>query len=347
VRQVTQVRSYLTGDVVFKEGDDGDGIYLVRAGQIQISTGVGQSDHRTFTQIHEGEMFGEMSVMDNNKRSATASAVLPSELYFIARGDVMRLLEQVSQLSVNLVRDISLRLREFNKQYIRDLIQSERLVLVGRFARSIVHDIKNPLNIIGIAADMAGAPTATPELRQSTKLRIRKQVDRISNMINELLEFTRGGQSQVVLSMTDYSAFVLHLVDELRPEMSLKNATIVLENDPPPVKVAMNPQRLPRVFYNLMHNATDAMPNGGEIKVRFECKNQEVVTEIEDGGSGIAPQVIDRIFEAFVTYGKAQGTGLGLSICKRIIDDHQGRISARNRPDGGAIFAFTLPIREG
>jgi len=98
------------------------------------------------------------------------------------------------------------------------------------------------------------------------------------------------------------------------------------------------------VFENLIHNATDAMTEGGKIKLRVLPKAAEVVTEIEDAGLGIAPEIADRLFEAFATYGKANGTGLGLSICKRIIDDHHGWISARNEPGRGAVFSFGLPL---
>jgi signal transduction histidine kinase len=68
-----------------------------------------------------------------------------------------------------------------------------------------------------------------------------------------------------------------------------------------------------------------------------------MVTELQDSGKGIAPQILDRLFQAFATYGKSNGTGLGLSICKKIVQDHKGKIYARNVPNGGALFGFTLP----
>jgi signal transduction histidine kinase len=106
----------------------------------------------------------------------------------------------------------------------------------------------------------------------------------------------------------------------------------------------MDPRRLTHVFHNLIHNACDAMPDGGTIFLRFEVVEGELRTEIRDTGKGIAPEVAPRLFEAFATYGKASGTGLGLSICKRIVEDHRGRITARNAPEGGALFTITLPL---
>jgi signal transduction histidine kinase len=94
-----------------------------------------------------------------------------------------------------------------------------------------------------------------------------------------------------------------------------------------------------------MFNAVDEMPEGGKIKIRFQTNPSEVITEIEDTGDGIAPQILDKLFEAFETFGKPRGTGLGLSIAKKIVEEHRGRIYARNVPQGGALFGFTLPLQ--
>ena len=88
----------------------------------------------------------------------------------------------------------------------------------------------------------------------------------------------------------------------------------------------------------------DFMPNGGKIFLRFPADESEIVTEVEDTGPGIAPEVADRLFQNFVTFGKSHGTGLGLSICKKIVEDCKGRIGVRHEAGRGAIFYFTLPL---
>jgi signal transduction histidine kinase len=119
---------------------------------------------------------------------------------------------------------------------------------------------------------------------------------------------------------------------------------IVEAQTPPPVWLPFDPKRLRRVFHNLLYNAADAMPRGGKVLVRYRVETKELITEIEDTGPGIAPEIADKLFEAFATFGKEHGTGLGLSICKKIIEDHQGRIWARNEPGRGAVFGFALPL---
>ena len=104
-------------------------------------------------------------------------------------------------------------------------------------------------------------------------------------------------------------------------------------------------QRLSRLFYNLLNNAVDEMSGGGKIFLRFRVENQELRVEIEDTGKGIAPEIAQSLFEPFATHGKEHGTGLGLTICKKIVEDHRGRIWAKgSEPGKGATFCFTLPL---
>ena len=345
LRHIARELQFSAGQEIFKEGDPGDGVYVVREGAVEISGLMKGNVRRVFTQVGPGDMFGEMAVIEDKPRSAGAIAKADVSVYFIPRTEMLELIQRSPALALALLREISNRLREFNQHYLREVLQAERLAILGRFARSIVHDLKNPLNIIGLTAEMAGMEGATPQMRRQVAERIRLQVERISDMIGEIIEFTQGAQADFVLGPFDYSAFVTQLLDELRPEAALKSVTLELENPPPSVEVSLHPKRLRRVFFNLVHNATDAMPEGGRILLRFRATEAEVVTEVEDTGHGIAPEIAGQLFEAFATHGKAHGTGLGLSICRRIIEDHQGWITARNAPGSGAVFSFGLPLR--
>ena len=184
---------------------------------------------------------------------------------------MLALVERSPALALALLREISHRLREFNRQYLREVLQAERLAIVGRFARSIVHDLKNPLNIIGLTAEMAGMERATPEMRQQVG-GAHPQAGRADQRPDQRDSRLHPGRrhSDFVLAPTDYGAFVTQLLEELGPEAGLKSVTLELENPPPAVEVFIHPKRLRRVFYNLVHNATDAMPEGGKIILRFQ-----------------------------------------------------------------------------
>jgi signal transduction histidine kinase len=343
--KTAQLRRYLAGTSIFREGDPGDGLYVIDEGKVQIVCWVGQDERRVLSNLGPGEFFGEMAVLDEQSRSATALAETEVVAYFIPRDYLIHALESNPRLAVRLVKEFSLRLRDFNHRYMEEVLQAERLTLVGRFARTIVHDFKNPLNIIGISADMAAMDSSTPDMRRLCRDRIRRQVDRMSNMIGELLEFTRGSGSTVVLGRVEYGHFVTQLLEELHTETEVKGSTLVLQGDVPNVRLLLDPVRLAHVFHNILSNACDAMPEGGKIYLRFRQESDTVITEFEDTGPGIAPEIAPRLFEAFATYGKSRGTGLGLSICKRIIHDHSGHIAAGNGAGGGAVISFSLPVR--
>jgi len=346
LQQVTREQSFPAGGEIFKEGDPGDGVFVVKSGQIQISAVIGTGERRVFSRLGPGDFFGELSVLDQQPRSACATAETDVVLWFVPREEMICLLIRSASLSMTLLQAISRRLREFNQQYVREVLQAERLALVGRFASSIVHDLKNPLTIIGLAAEMACEPEASADARRGAMERINKQVERITGMVNDILEYTRGPAGPAELNPEDYGVFARSILDELQREVAARGVTLRCPKPPPTVKLALNPPRLNRVFYNLILNAVDEMPQGGVIEVHFEVRDAEVITWVADTGEGIAPEIIDRLFEPFATFGKTRGTGLGLSISQRIIEEHRGRIWAANRPEGGAVFSFALPRRD-
>ncbi len=339
--QTGEIRSFEQGDTIFAEGDPGDGLFVIIEGRVQVSTLMSDDERKVFSVVDTGDFFGEMAVLDDGPRSATAVADKKTRLYFIRREDLLKVLDSSPKLAVSLMREFSLRLREFNRKYVEEVLQSERLALVGRFARSIVHDFKNPLNIIGLAAELAAMDGATDEMRGNAQKRISKQVTRLSNMINELLEFTRGSQTSVVLAEVSYKEYMEPLLEDLRTDLTVKNAELKVGGDIPEVLVRMDQQRLMHVFYNLVNNAVDSMGQG-VVTVSFREEEDVVWTDIKDEGPGIAPEIADKLFEPFATHGKSQGTGLGLSICRRIVEDHKGKIQAANAPEGGALFSFSL-----
>lgn len=341
---IAREQHFPEGSEIFKEGETGDGLYVVKEGLVEISVLVGHSTRHVFARVEPGDFFGEMAVLEDKSRSANAVATTDTTVYFLPRAEIIRLVETAPSLAMALLREISNRLREFNRHYLREVLQAERLAVVGRFARSIVHDLKNPLNNIGLTAEMAGLPQLEPRVREQAVATIRHQVDRISDLVSEILEFTQGSGEELLLPPVDFAGFVDRLVEELRSEAMLKGVSLVVESPPPPVQVLLNPKRLRRVFNNLLQNAAEALPGGGSVFIRFSIRPDEVVTELEDTGPGIAPEMAGRLFEAFATYGKTHGTGLGLSICKRILEDHHGWIAARSEPGHGAIFRFGLPL---
>lgn len=345
---IAEERTFPVGARIFSENDPGDGVYVIREGIVEIAHLVGDRALCVFSKFGPGDIFGEMAVIEDRPRSATTTAVKNTSVYFIPRIQMITLLRRSPALSLKLLQEVSRRLRDFNQQHLREIVEAERLSALGSFARSIVHDLKNPLTVIGIATEIMAAPKTRPELRQESYERVKRQIDGITELVGDILDFTQSAPAEREFPVISYREFIRDLVTELRMEVEMKGAELNAENEPVAAMLRFDPRRIRRVILNLIGNAVDMMPDGGRVAMRFQQGGNEVITEIQDDGPGIAPEVAGKLFQPFVTFGKAHGTGLGLSICKKIIEDHGGRISARNASDParGAIFSFTLPVRE-
>jgi signal transduction histidine kinase len=344
LRRMAREGSYAAGQTIFKEGEPGDGVYVLQDGLVEISMLAGPNKQRVLSRLSAGALFGEIAVLDDQPRFATAAAVEPTAVLFFPRADFLGLVDRSRVLSRTLLRETSRRLLEFNRQHVRELLQAERLALIGWFARSIVHDLKNPVHIIGLAAEIACLPETSRNGRHRARNTIRQQIGAIKEMVGEILAFTQDSPENLLLTPLNYGALAHEILEEARRPAALKSVNLQLEGALPLVTLQISPQRVRRVFFNLIHNATAALPQGGTVFVRFQVKPTEVVTEVEDTGPGIPAEMLGHLFEAFATHRKEHGTGLGLFICKRIIEDHQGWISARNLPGRGAIFSFGLPL---
>jgi signal transduction histidine kinase len=340
-----QPRTFPAGAVIFSAGDPGDGFYVIETGEVQIAATVANGEARVLATIGPDDFFGEMAVLDDAPRSATARAAKDTKTTFLSRDELLRLLDKRPGLALNLIREFSNRVRALNRKYLDEIIQAERLAAIGRFAGTIVHDFKNPLTIIGLAAEMACSEDTTPPMRHKAQNKIARQVERMTNMLQELIEFTKPSGQQPKLTALNFSRYMNPLADEIRQEIAERGVKLVVQNPPPDLEVRIDPQRLSRLFYNLLNNAVDEMPDGGKIMLRFVVEKKELRTEIEDTGRGIAPEIAQTLFRPFATHGKAHGTGLGLTICKKIVEDHGGRIWAESSEAGkGATFCFTLPL---
>src|SRR5262249_3805283 len=128
--QSAAVATYQPNEIIFKEGDRGDGMYLIQKGSVQISSLINNAERRTLSNLTAGEFFGEMAIIDNVPRSATASAREETTVYFLGRQEVQRLLENSPRLAISFTKEFSGRIREFNRRYIEETLQAERLSLV-------------------------------------------------------------------------------------------------------------------------------------------------------------------------------------------------------------------------
>lgn len=171
---------------------------------------------------------------------------------------------------------------------------------------------------------------------------IMKEVDRMSEMASEMLDFCRG---RMIFSSAPcrLSSFLVDFADRVRDEMARRSVDLVLDlQEDATVQIDRN--RLDRAFYNLLDNAADAMPEGGTMTIRSASGDGVIRVSLTDTGRGMTQDVRDRLFEPFFTSGKAHGTGLGMPIVRRIIEAHGGRIEVESAPGAGTTMNIDLPV---
>lgn len=220
---------------------------------------------------------------------------------------------------------------------------SEGLRLVGQMAASIIHDFRSPMQIIQGAAEVITFPNITEEKKTKQSQIIREQVTRMANMTQELLDFTKGETR-----LQEREIDVQHLISELSfdAEEYCRNSPVkfrtVLKGS---FSLVMDKDKILRVLVNLVRNAKEAMPDGGEILVTAQANGREAIFEVKDTGAGIPVQIKDRLFQPFSTFGKKNGTGLGLALSKKIVQDHGGTIDVQTEAGRGTTFTIRLPFK--
>jgi PAS domain S-box-containing protein len=223
------------------------------------------------------------------------------------------------------------------------MVQTEKLTSLGLLAAGVAHEVNTPLAVISNYIQMLAKQIPEGDPRQKTIERIVKQTFRASEIVNNLLNFSRTGAAEFVeVDLNSVLEETLTLVQhpfKTAQVNVIKNYTEQL----PPVLGSMT--RLQQVFLNLFMNARDAMPSGGMLEVRTGAHNGSVAVEVTDTGSGIPAENLHRIFDPFfTTKATGRGTGLGLSVSYGIIKEHAGKVDVRSTPGKGTSFRLEFPV---
>ena len=224
------------------------------------------------------------------------------------------------------------------------LVRSEKLATVGRLAAGLAHEVGNPLGAVAGYAEIARARLpagADPDLVDAVD-RIAAAASRIDRTVRELLDFARPAPLDLrPVRVPDALDAALRLA-RVQGRFRGVDVELALPGDLP--LVVGDEQHLAQVFLNLLLNAGDAMRGTGRVRVAAGVAPEgDVVVEVADTGTGIAPDDLARIFDPFfTTKDPGAGTGLGLAICHRIAESFGGSIEAENAPGGGAVFRLRL-----
>jgi two-component system NtrC family sensor kinase len=251
-----------------------------------------------------------------------------------------------NEMSRKMAADIE-RLRELNEQ----LVRTEKLAAAGTLAAGVAHEVNNPLasisSLIQILQTRPVTEANADETREMLRL-VQTQIARITQVLRDLMEFARARPPErrpLDINRTLEAGIRLASFDKTFARLRVSK-----ELDARAPQVLADADQLQQVFLNLLLNARDAMPAGGDLRVRtsYDDLSEEVAVEVADTGTGIAPDALAHVFDPFFTTKPAgTGTGLGLAVCYGIITAHGGRIEIAPNDGRGTRVSVVLPAPAG
>jgi len=234
---------------------------------------------------------------------------------------------------------------------LHDITDLKRADQIRRdFVANVSHELRTPLTAIrGYVEALSDVPSEPEDAKRFLEI-IARHTHRMERLVMDLLRLARldAGQEVVERAECSIEAIVAGVASELLPASTARGQVITLALDPSATTALADPAKLHDVLRNLIENAINYATEGTTIQVRSRAKDGGVAISVEDEGPGVPEADLTRIFERFYRVDRARsrdpgGTGLGLSIVKHLMGLHGGRVTAANRPEGGAVFTVWLP----
>lgn len=223
----------------------------------------------------------------------------------------------------------------------QQLLRSEKMAAIGQLAAGLAHEIYNPLNVISGFTEVLLKQDSRPEAEKKHLSEIYRETGRCQNLIAELLRFAKPKKEG--RAPADIAVILAETASLVQAQAKTQGIAVSLEVQEGLPQVMADKDQLKQVFLNLLLNACQAMPGGGELSAKAYVIGGAVAVDIKDTGVGIKAEDIKNIFNPFFTT-KAEGTGLGLALSFAVMEGHGGTINAKSEEGKGATFTLTLPL---
>ncbi|MBU2549762.1 MAG: PAS domain-containing protein [Proteobacteria bacterium] len=285
--------------------------------------------------------------MDQGQASYCDVSTFP---LFNRKGEAVQVLEVIRDITSDLNAKLERRTRAIKDDLAR-LVQEDKMISLGKLVASVAHEINNPIasiltfNKLMLKTIREGTPP--PEELAAFERYLDLSVleaQRCGRIVGNLLSFAR--RQPIEPKRIDLAEILDRIVTLIRHQMDLANVSLEVSLDKTPLEIWGDYTQIQQCLTNFIFNALEAMPDGGRLAIRGgpDAAGRLVRIEIEDTGSGIAPEHLDRIFEPFFsTKAEGHGVGLGLAMVYGIIRDHRGRIEVESEPGRGTTFRVLLP----
>jgi signal transduction histidine kinase len=241
-----------------------------------------------------------------------------------------------------LAREFNLMTRELADSRT-ELVRAERLATAGKMAAGVAHEIRNPLSSLRLQVQLlAGGHDGDEELRRRLS-EILEEVDRLDQVLANFLAI--ASPANLEPRPENLNAVIESTLRLTSRKLEHLDVSVIREFEENLPDIPLDSQRIRQAVLNLILNAADSMAGGGTLRVSTGQSNGIVSATLEDTGSGIRPEVAERVFEPFFTT-KSTGVGLGLYLARQILESHGGRIDLEPGPDGGSRFVLSLPVAD-
>ena len=228
------------------------------------------------------------------------------------------------------------------KERLEDqLRQSEHLIALGRLATGVAHELRNPIGIIKTLVELMKQEYSQMTGIEEYTRAIDEQVDRQDMVIQELLDF--GRPTKVSIKECSINDLIMGVLSFSAAMLRKQKVKVQLQLDDKLPKLLADTEKLKQVFVNIIVNAAEAMPTGGNLGISTSQTDDMIIVHLSDTGEGISTEEMHRIFDPFYTT-KEAGTGLGLSISYQSIKLHGGVIEVESVPNKGSIFRIKIPV---
>ncbi len=376
--------AFPAGAVVCREGEEGDAVYVVIQGWVEVVKRLDEDNHRPLHRAGTGEIFGEMAILQESVRTASVRAVEPTNVLRIAQAPFLTVLGRNPSLGVRMLVRMTRRLRDSDQKAIAELREAneglrralEQLERLDRtksdFIRVSAHELRTPVAaLLGYAQMMRNdrIVQGVPHLRELVQ-GVVTSTERLHRLFNSILDVSRlmTGEVDIVHSPVNIAVAFDGIASEFEEALAERAVTLGFVGLSGLPTYAGDPDLVYKLFYHLVNNAIKYTPDGGRITATGRMVDVPelgrcIEVAVEDTGIGIAPQDLDLIFEKFYRTGelalhssgttnfKGGGPGLGLAIAQGVALAHGGRIWAESpgydeETCPGSRFAVQLPLTQ-
>jgi signal transduction histidine kinase len=349
--------------VIFHEGDAPDRFYVLLEGQVEIWKDFGTPYADILAIRGPGACFGEMSLIDELPRSATVRTTTPIRVVSLEKPHFRKVIEQNPPVALLIMRTVSQMIRVSNEAYqygLRqknqmlerayedlkraqdDLIRSERLSTLGKFASMIIHDLRNPLSIVKGYAEILSLSSPSPDRTAVMAGKLLAEAERLNRMVGELLDYSRGS-IRLNLGPVHLPELFRKLREQFAETLGSRQILFEVETsvDEP---LLLDQDRIHRVFSNLIDNGRKAMRSGGVLRFHAVAEGEDVVICVSDTGEGMDEETRRRLFEPFFSASSSGGTGLGMLVVSNVVEAHRGTIEVESELGRGTTIRIRLPL---